>query len=84
MNRQSKRTKTRRVGEEAVIIGRNLKTIRLAKGYSQRHIATALGTSFQQVQKYEKGQNRIPAEKLHLMKRFFDVPYECFFKDMVT
>ena len=79
-----KHIKTTRVGKETVIIGQNLKAIRLQQGYSQRQIAKALGTSFQQVQKYEKGQNRIPAEKLHLLKQFFDVPYEYFFKNVVT
>jgi len=68
-----------KMGNEASIIGENLKALRLSHGYSQRQIAAELGTSFQQVQKYEKGQNRIPVEKLYRLKFFLNVPYSSFF-----
>ncbi|MEM7650462.1 MAG: helix-turn-helix transcriptional regulator [Pseudomonadota bacterium] len=61
------------------VIGENLKRLRTMFGYSQRDIAEQLGTSFQQVQKYERGQNRISAENLHKLKIFFGVPYAHFF-----
>ena len=73
---------SKRVGHEAQIIGRNLNRLRTLYGYSQRQVADQLDTSFQQIQKYEKGQNRIPAEKLHLLKVFFDVPYAAFFEGL--
>ena len=72
----------KRVGCEAKVIGKNLMLLRQASGVTQREVAKILGTSFQQVQKYESGKNRIPAEKLHVLKLFFDVPYEAFFEGL--
>lgn len=74
--------KLKRVGNEARVIGRNLMLLRQASGVTQREVAARLGSSFQQVQKYESGKNRIPAEKLHILKLFFDVPYEVFFEGL--
>jgi transcriptional regulator with XRE-family HTH domain len=51
-------------------IGKNLKNLREIQGCSQRQIADILGVTFQQVQKYEKGANRLPLDKLHALKIF--------------
>ena len=67
---------------ETEVIGQNLKALRTLYGYSQRQVAQVLDTSFQQVQKYEKGQNRIPAEKLYRLQSFFEVPYDRFFEGL--
>lgn len=72
----------KRTTSQTTIIGRNLVRLRKRYGFSQREVASELGTSFQQVQKYEKGQNRISAEKLHLLKQFYDVPYALFFEGL--
>ena len=50
-------------GPDAVdkLVGRNIRVLRLAKGLSQTKLADALGVTFQQVQKYEKGTNRVAA-----------------------
>ena len=61
-------------------VGYRVRGRRMALGISQTKLADALGVSFQQVQKYEKGSNRISASKLlaisHLLERsvsyFFD------------
>lgn len=50
--------------------------------YSQREIAHKLGVSFQQVQKYEKGHNRVPIEKIFKLKKLYDVPYDIFFQGL--
>ena len=47
-----------------VEVGRNMRDIRVAKGFSQSTLADKLGISFQQVQKYEKGSNRMGASRL--------------------
>lgn len=47
-----------------IIIGRNLKQLRLSKGMTQSNLAEALGLTFQQVQKYETGANRISGSRL--------------------
>jgi hypothetical protein len=54
-------TKKHRPDEQAVdkIIGRNLRAFRLQKSMSQEQIAAAVKLTFQQVQKYEKGSNRV-------------------------
>jgi transcriptional regulator with XRE-family HTH domain len=45
-------------------------------------VAEALGLTFQQLQKYEKGANRISAGKLHELSRLFDTPVQFFFDGM--
>ena len=72
----------KRVNNETKAIGRNLVRLRYSYGATQRQVAEVIQTSFQQVQKYEKGQNRIPAEKLHRLKQFFGVPYDVFFEGL--
>ena len=47
-----------------VAVGANVKRIRNDQGISQEKLAEALGITFQQIQKYEKGTNRISASKL--------------------
>lgn len=76
---QDKRKKGR-VTKEDVIIGRNLRHYRLKAGLSQKELGAAIGeVSFQQVQKYEKGKNRIPAAKLYYAARALKTPMEYFF-----
>ena len=56
-------TKRRADGND-VIVGRNIRVHRLARKMSQTGLAAAIGISFQQLQKYEKGANRISAGRL--------------------
>ena len=49
-------------------------------GLSQEKLADGLGITFQQVQKYEKGTNRISASRLHEMARILQVPVPFFFE----
>ncbi len=49
---------------------------------SQTTLGDALGLTFQQVQKYERGSNRISASRLFALTRVLDVPIEYFFDDM--
>lgn len=80
MNQQNDRARPyKRVPEEARIIGANIRSLRLAAGLSQKEIGRALGISYQQVQKYELGQNRFPLEKLFFLKNFYNVPFDIFF-----
>jgi transcriptional regulator with XRE-family HTH domain len=48
---------------------------------SQEKLGDALGVTFQQVQKYEKGMNRIGASRLHRLCDILQVPLAFFFKD---
>ena len=47
-----------------VEVGQRLRSFRLARGLSQTSLAEAVGITFQQVQKYERGNNRISASRL--------------------
>ncbi|MGH1403001.1 MAG: helix-turn-helix domain-containing protein [Alphaproteobacteria bacterium] len=47
-----------------MVIGNNLRVIRETRNYSQADLAKSVGITFQQIQKYEKGINRISASKL--------------------
>ena len=50
-------------------------------GLSQEKLGEAIGLTFQQVQKYERGANRIGASRLHQLSRVLDVPISFFFDD---
>jgi transcriptional regulator with XRE-family HTH domain len=51
-------------------------------GMSQEKLGEAIGLTFQQVQKYERGANRIGASRLFDLSRVLDVPVSYFFDDM--
>jgi transcriptional regulator with XRE-family HTH domain len=51
-------------------------------GLSQERLAEALGLTFQQVQKYERGSNRISASKLYEIAKFLSVPVSYFFEGL--
>lgn len=62
-----------------VHVGKKLKQIRILRGMTQTDVASGLNISFQQVQKYELGRNRISASKLFELARILDVPPAYFF-----
>ncbi|MCB1556143.1 MAG: helix-turn-helix transcriptional regulator [Alphaproteobacteria bacterium] len=61
-------------------VGRNIRLLRRARRLSQARLADVLGVSFQQLQKYERGANRLSVGKLYMLKLFFGVPYERFYQ----
>jgi transcriptional regulator with XRE-family HTH domain len=56
-----------------VAVGARIRIIRKGKGMSQGTLAQALGLTFQQVQKYERGSNRVSASKLVEIARTLEV-----------
>jgi transcriptional regulator with XRE-family HTH domain len=62
-------------------LGARITALRKAKGLSQTALGTALGVTFQQVQKYEKGLNRVGAGRIQVIAKFFDVPVAMLFND---
>ena len=54
---------------------------RMAVGLTQDKLARALGLTFQQVQKYEKGSNRIGAGRLQAISRILDAPLSYFYAE---
>jgi transcriptional regulator with XRE-family HTH domain len=71
----------RRAGAEDLEIGRKIRALRLERGLSQSGLAEGIGLTFQQVQKYEKGVNRIGASRLFQISKILDVPVQFFFEE---
>ncbi|MBY0337749.1 MAG: helix-turn-helix domain-containing protein [Acetobacteraceae bacterium] len=63
-------------------VGSRVRLRRTLLGMSQERLGDALGLTFQQVQKYERGVNRIGASRLFDLSRVLDVPISFFFDDM--
>ena len=63
-------------------VGRRIRQRRLELGLSQGELAKALGITFQQIQKYENGTNRVSAGRLFNMARHLDVTLDYFFEGL--
>ena len=63
-------------------VGARIRLRRTLMGMSQERLGDALGLTFQQVQKYERGVNRVGASRLFDLSRVLDVPISFFFDDM--
>ena len=62
-------------------VGQRVRQRRVLCGLSQTELANAIGLTFQQLQKYERGMNRISASKLWQISQVLDVPVQWFFKE---
>ena len=79
------RESVRRTGKPNPVdvhVGSRVRLRRTLLGLSQEKLGDALGLTFQQVQKYERGANRIGASRLFDLSRVLDVPVSFFFDDM--
>lgn len=65
-----------------VHVGSRVRLRRTLLGMSQEKLGEAIGLTFQQVQKYERGANRIGCSRLFDLSRILDVPISFFFDDM--
>lgn len=65
-------------------VGGRIRLRRRLLGYSQEKLALALGLSFQQVQKYEKGSNRVGASRLFDIAQILQVPINFFFDEFLN
>ncbi len=63
-------------------VGQKLKQLRILRGMTQTDVAEGLNISFQQVQKYELGRNRISASKLFELSHILKVPPAHFFEGL--
>ena len=63
-------------------VGSRVQQRRLLLGMSQEMLGKALGITFQQIQKYEHGSNRIGASRLFTLSKVLNVPVSFFFEDM--
>ena len=65
-----------------VHVGSRIRMRRLYLGLSQSELARSVGLTYQQIQKYERGLNRVSASRLYDLARVQDVPVSFFFGDM--
>ena len=63
-------------------VGARVRLRRMLIGMSQEKLGEMLGVTFQQIQKYEKGANRIGASRLYEVSKILDVPVQFFFDDL--
>ena len=63
-------------------VGKRLRVRRTLLGMSQEQVAEALELTFQQLQKYEKGANRVSASRLFELSQILDVPISYFFEEL--
>lgn len=64
-----------------MILGQNIKMIRKEKHMSQKKLSEFLGVSYQQLQKYETGQNRIPSSKIKMIADYFNLDINSLFTE---
>ena len=67
-----------------VLVGQNIRICRLQKGLSQGELGRRIGVTFQQVQKYEKGANRVGASRLTQIADVLGVPIPTLFDGAPT
>src|SRR5690348_12317951 len=64
-----------------IAVGARVRKQRMLRGWSQQRLAQALGVTFQQIQKYERGANRLSASMLEATANALGVPVSHFFDD---
>lgn len=69
----------RHTNEIDYYIGKNLRALRAQRGFSQGDLANVLNVTFQQIQKYELGTNRLSAASLYKLALHFKVSIDSFF-----
>lgn len=82
IKKRSAHANPRTVTDVDAVIGHNLKIMRTARGLSQESLAEALGLTFQQIQKYENGTNRMSASRLYGTALVLKVDFSDFFNDL--
>jgi transcriptional regulator with XRE-family HTH domain len=80
--RRPGRRKTDKPNPIDIHVGSRIRLRRNMLGLSQEKLGEAIGLTFQQVQKYERGANRVGASRLHELSRVLDVPVSFFFDAM--
>jgi transcriptional regulator with XRE-family HTH domain len=74
-------TQGRKPNPMDIHVGSRVRLRRMVIGMSQEKLGEKMGLTFQQIQKYEKGTNRIGASRLYQLALILDVPVQFFFED---
>src|SRR5690242_10184659 len=73
--------KSRKGNQIDTAVGARIRNLRLRKRLSQGDVGRQLGVTFQQVQNYENGANRVSAARLSLLAKLFGVPVTALFSE---
>src|SRR5947207_14746212 len=79
--RRSGRRKSDGPNPVDIQVGSRVRLRRNMLGLSQERLGESIGLTFQQIQKYERGANRIGASRLHQLGQVLGVPVELFYDD---
>src|SRR5262249_49788279 len=79
--KMKRKSRTKAPDARDMEVGRRIRAQRLVRGLSQTDLGRSLGITFQQVQKYEKGANRVGAGRLTRIAEVLGVPVAFFFGD---
>jgi transcriptional regulator with XRE-family HTH domain len=74
----------RRVQDIDALVGSKVRALRTLRGMSQTDLATRVGITFQQIQKYENGANRMGASRLYVIASALGVSPAHFFEDLAA
>ncbi len=83
-NRRGLEVQTKNPNFIDILIGKRIRHRRISMGLSQKELGSYLGVSFQQIQKYEKGFNRVSAGCLLKIAQKLEVPISFFYADIAT
>ncbi len=81
---KSNTNQTRKPNPVDVHVGGRIRLRRMMSGLSQEKLGEHMGLTFQQIQKYEKGANRVGASRLFQLAKVLEVPVSYFFDDLET
>jgi len=73
---------TRKSSDVDIAVGARIRNLRLRNELSQTNVGEHIGVTFQQVQKYENGTNRISASRLVRLANLFRVPVAAFYSEV--
>jgi transcriptional regulator with XRE-family HTH domain len=82
---KAKQKSTKKKGSANAVdehVGQRLRMRRTLLGLTQEQLGDKIGLTFQQIQKYERGANRIGASRLYAISNALEVPPNFFFQDM--
>ena len=82
MPRRKQKNTKRNATSVDVLLGKKIRARRMEMGVTQSDLAGALGVSFQQIQKYERGVNRIGAGRLHQIAAKLEIDVSYFMSDI--
>jgi len=74
------KTSNKSASQTDKIVGRNIRIHRLVRGLTQTDLGESLGVTFQQIQKYERGTNRVGSGRLYQIAAILEAPITAFYE----